>query len=188
MASITTILGTDSLASSRIVLNDNFDLINEEVIEIKELLDVEAGTLTLAGDINANQLNLVDSGVNLFVVNTSGISASLPVSLDGSLVLGAGLEKSIALVQAMPIQNAYSKSAYVLDATHSNLSGGTNIVAPGNQGQEVTFIASGGSISISEANIAGATSVSIANNGTLTLRYYNTLWYIISHFNATIAV
>ena len=58
MASITTILGTDSLASSRVVLNDNFSSLNDEIVEIGTLLNVATQTLTLSGDINAKQLNL----------------------------------------------------------------------------------------------------------------------------------
>ena len=186
MASITTLLGTDSLASSRIVLNDNFASINDDLIEVRDILDVSSQTLTLTGDVNAKQLNLKNGGVNLFIVNTSDITASLPFTMEDSLILGAGLEKSIAAVAVMPTANSYAKSAYVLDA--SSLTG-TNVVAAGNAGQEVTFIAQGiGGITIDPSNIAGATAVSIANNGTLTLRFYGAFWYIISYFNSTVTV
>lgn len=185
MASITTLLGTDSLASSRIVLNDNFASINDDLIEVRDLLDVSSQTLTLTGDVNAKQLNLKNGGANLFIVNTSDITASLPFTMEDSLILGAGLEKSVAAVAAMPTANTYAKSTYVLDASVLT---GTNVVADGNAGQEVTFIASAGVITIDPTNIAGATAVSITMNGTLTLRFYNGLWYIISYFNSTVTV
>jgi len=187
MASITTLLGTDSLASSRIVLNDNFASINDDLIEVRDLLDVNSQTLTLTGDVNAKQLNLRNGGVNLFTVNTSDITASLPFTMEDSLIVGAGLEKSIAAVAVMPTASAYAKSTYVLDGTALT---GTNLVADGNAGQEVTFIGSNlvnsAVITIDPSNIAGATAVSIAINGTLTLRFYNGMWYIISYFNTTI--
>jgi len=185
MASITTLLGTDSLASSRIVLNDNFASINDDLIEVRDLLDVSSQTLTLTGGVNAKQLNLKNGGANLFIVNTSDIIASLPFTMEDSLILAAGLEKSVAAVAAMPTANAYAKSTYVLDA--SGLTG-TNVVADGNVGQEVTFVASAGVITIDPTNIAGATAVSIALNGTLTLRFYDGLWYVISYFNSTVTV
>jgi hypothetical protein len=185
MASITTLLGTDSLASSRIVLNDNFASINDALIEVRDLLDVGSQTLTLTGDVNAKQLNLKNGGANLFIVNTSVITASLPFTMEDSLILEAGLEKSVAAVSAMPTTGAYAKSAYILDA---GILTGTNVVAAGNAGQEVTFIASAGVITIDPSNIAGVTAVSIANNGTLTLRFYGALWYIISYFNSTVTI
>jgi hypothetical protein len=103
--------------------------------------------------------------------------------MEDSLILEAGLEKSVAAVSAMPTAGAYAKSAYILDAS---ILTGTNVVAAGNAGQEVTFIASAGVITIDPSNIAGVTAVSIADNGTLTLRFYGALWYIISYFNSTI--
>lgn len=187
MASITTLLGTDSLASSRIVLNDNFASINDDLIEVRDLLDVSSQTLTLTGGVNAKQLNLKNGGANLFIVNTSDIIASLPFTMEDSLILTAGLEKSVAAVAAMPTANAYAKSTYILDASASGLTG-TNVVADGNVGQEVTFVASAGVITIDPTNIAGATAVSIALNGTLTLRFYDGLWYVISYFNSTVTV
>ena len=184
MASITTILGTDSLASSRVVLNDNFSSLNDEIVEIGTLLNVATQTLTLSGDINAKQLNLKNGGVNLFTVNTSDVISHLPLTVESSITLEAGLKKSVSgAVGQMPNANAYVKTTYLLLA--SSLTG-PNTVTAGDEGQEVTFIASGGDVVIGNTTITGTSfNLTIAQNGTLTLRYSNGTWYIISYFNVT---
>ena len=188
MASITTLLLTDSLSSSRIVLNDNFAAINNEVNEIAGLLDVSAQTLTLTGSINAGSLNVaVSGGSNLFVVNSSDIIASVPVTLEDSLVLEAGLSHSISNgITTMPAANSYAKTTYIVDAS---VLSGINAVAAGNDGQDVTFIAANADFTIDSTNIAGVTqNIIIATNGTVTLRYSvaNSLWYVISYANAIV--
>ena len=182
MASITTILGTDSLASSRIVLNDNFAAINDQVEDLATLLNDSTQTLTLTGNVNAAGLSLASGGSNLLVVNSSDVTASVPVTLEDSLVLEGGLRHSVDAVSVMPAANTYTKSTYVLDG--STLTG-VNVVADGDNGQTVTFIAANGTITLDTTNIAGATSLAIAGNGSVTLRYYNNSWYVVSSFLVT---
>lgn len=183
MASITTILGTDSLASSRVVINDNFASINDQVGDIAGLLDVSTQTLSLTGNVNAKELSLVNGGSSLFQVNTSDITASLPLTVEASLILKGGLEHSIAQAQIMPAANDYTKSTYVLDGAALNTPNTVN-VAP--DGQTVTFIADG-SVTIDATGIAGVTAnIVISDNGTLTLRCYNSLWYVVSYANAAV--
>ena len=181
MASITTILGTDSLASSRIVLNDNFAAINDQVEDLATLLNDSTQTLTLTGNVNAAGLSLASGGSNLLVVNSSDVTASVPVTLEDSLVLEGGLRHSVDAVSVMPAANAYTKSTYVLDGSVLT---GANVVADGDNGQTVTFIADG-AITLDTTNIAGATSLAIADNGSVTLRYYDNSWYVVSSFLVT---
>jgi len=183
MASITTILGTDSLASSRIVINDNFASVNDEVEDIAGLLDVSNQTLTITGNINAAGATLASGGSNLLVVNTSNIIASLPVILEDSVEVGGGLTHAISAVSAMPAANSYTKSTYVLDGAVLT---GVNTIADGDAGQTVTFIADG-DVTLDQNDIAGATTnVTVLNNGSITLRFYNNDWYVISYANATV--
>ena len=45
MAAIKTILGTDTVSSSRLILNENFASINQQLSEFSQLLDtIEAGS------------------------------------------------------------------------------------------------------------------------------------------------
>ena len=186
MASITTILGTDSLASSRIVLNDNFASINDEVGDITTLLDVNLQNLTLTGGVSASTLTLTGK----LVVNSSDIIASLPLTVEDSLILTGGLQHSVAQAAVMPAANSYNKSTYLLDGATLT---GVNVLTDGDNGQTVTFIAENGSITIdtSLGLVAGASTSSnivIAQNGTLTLRFYAGLWYVVSYFNALVTV
>jgi len=185
MASITTILGTDSLSSSRIVINDNFATINDQVAGIANLLDVNTQSLTLTGTMGASGLSIVNGGNPSFIVNASDITASLPLTVNKSLILAGGMQDSVAAVSAMPSANLYGKTTYVLDSTVLN---GVNVIASGNNGQTVTFIASGAAgIQINSSNIGGVSAnFTIADNGTITLRYFNAVWYVISHANTTL--
>lgn len=182
MASITTLLATDSLASSRIVLNDNFTALNDELTDVTSVLDPDNETLTLSGAAQAGTLSIVGSGSNRFVVNASDVVSSLPHTMEAKLILEEALRHSvIAGIIQMP--TAYAATTYVLDATA--LPSPSTVVA-GEAGQEITLIADGGSVTLDTANIAGATAAVINDNGTLTLRFHNTLWYIISDVNCTL--
>ena len=181
MATITQILGTDSLSSSRIVLNDNFTAINDQVEDIAGLLDVNTQTLTLTGNLNADGIQLTSGK---FTVNSSAITLGLETTVGNTLILNGGLRHSVtpSIVTAMPT-NGYSFTTYRLDAPDITIANGDEI------GQEITLFAEIGNTNIlNPNNIAGVTSVSISENGTLTLRYISEgLWCIISSFNCTIA-
>lgn len=182
MASITSILATDSLSSSRIVLNDNFAAINDELNDIAEVLDPQAQTLTLTGVIGAAGLNIINGG-NLFIVNSTDIIASVPVTTEDLLILEGGMLHSISSgITALPAVNAYDRTTYVIDATAFT---GAQVINAALNGQTVTFISDGGDFSVNPSNIAGATEVTIHDNGALTLRYSTaaSLWYVISAVN-----
>lgn len=184
MASITTLLATDSLASSRLVLNDNFNALNDELTDVTSLLDPDNETITLTGAGQLGTLSIVGGGSNRFVVNASDIVSSLPHTMENELILEEALRHSvIAGATSMPAANSYAATTYVLDAAAL---GGANVVNAGDAGQEITLIADGGVVTIDSANIAGATAVEINDNGTLTLRFHNTMWYIISDVNCTL--
>ena len=179
MASITTILGTDSLASSRILINDNFASLDDNLDQVTGLLDPQYQTLALTGSVSAKELILTDGG-NLFVVNTSNITASLPVTLENTLTLEAGFIHSVATVNAVPTANNYTKTTYLLNNT------GVSTLPAGYEGQEVTIIADG-NVEIDASSVAGVSAnFTINGNGTLTLRQVNSLWYVISHANTTL--
>lgn len=184
MASITTILGTDSLASSRILINDNFASLDDNLDQITGLLNVQTQSLALTGTVSASELNLTSGGSNLFVVNASDIIASLPVTLENTLILEGGFRHSVAAVSAVPTANNYEKSTYLLDA--SGLAQQPLVFPAGDEGQEVTIIADGSNVQLDVTNIAGPTAATILPNGTLTMRYHNTSWYLISDVNCTL--
>lgn len=180
MASITTLLATDSLASSRIVLNDNFAALNDELSDIAGLLDTSAQTLTLTGSISGGSLALA----NVLTANSASINAAVPFTAEAEVILEEGFRHSI-VNPAAQMPTTYTATTYVLDGTQlSNVT-----VSAGNSGQEVTFIAEGADVSVNmnTSDIAGATNITILQNGTLTLRYVGSFWYIISDVNCNIS-
>jgi hypothetical protein len=190
MATITQILGTDSLSSSRIVLNDNFTAINDQLEDVTGLLDVDTQTITLTGGVNASSISLAAGGTNRFIVNASGITLGLETTVEGILILDGGLRHSVTLsaLTEMPGAQSYSLTTYVIDGTATAIAAGANVVEAGVEGQEITLIAESDAIAIDIANITGPTALTINQNGTLTLRWHAGAWYIISSFNCAITV
>lgn len=190
MATITTILGTDSLSSSRIVINDNFTAINDQVEDLANLLDVSSETLTLTGTVNAAGISLASGGTNRLIVNGSGITLGLETTVEDTLILNAGLRHSVttSAITAMPAAQSYALSTYIIDGTAGAIAAGANVVEAGEEGQNITLIADGDDVEIDVTNITGPTAVTILQNGTLTLRWHDGAWYIISSFNCTITV
>tara|TARA_B110000238_G_scaffold6334_1_gene6414 strand:+ start:397 stop:948 length:552 start_codon:yes stop_codon:yes gene_type:complete len=176
MASITQILGTDSLSSSRIVLNDNFQQINDELTSISNLLDVSTQTLTLTGSIGGSSLNI--NGI--LTADSTSVNVLKPITITSVLTLQGGLIYSVATGSVGIMPALYTKSTYVLDGTALTT---TNVVVLGTEGQHVTFIAAG-DVSIDATNVAGVlANFTIKDNGTLTLRRVGSSWYVISHAN-----
>jgi hypothetical protein len=188
MANITTILGTDSVSSSRIVINNNFSALNSELLNIAGVLNTTTQALTLTGLITGGTLRIYD-GSNLFKVDSTEIIANLPIKLNQEVVLGNGLIYSVdSNPTTLPIANAYDDTTYVLNSTTFNT---TILLAAADEGQEITLIADGGSITISNSNIIGiAASVVMSNGGSLTLRYIGGSiagFVIISAFKCTVS-
>jgi len=189
MASITTILGTDSVSSSRIVLNNNFAALNDELADIANVLNTSTQVLTLTGLITGGTLR-INNGSDLFKVESNEINANLPIKLNQEVVLGDGLIYSIDSNPTSLPQSAvdYQDTTYVLNSVVFNT---TVSLAAASAGQEITLIANGGTITISNSNIIGvAASVVMSNGGSLTLRYITSPingFVIISAFKCTVS-
>lgn len=186
MASITNLLATDSLASSRIVINDNFNSLNDELTDVTDLLDPTQQTLSISGGIQASGITLIDGSLKFSVTSTDvTVGTGIGFTAGGVVVLEQGFRHSIVTgATTVPGAGQYFATTYGLDASAF---GSAVTLAAGDAGQEITLIAEGGQIVIDHTNIAGATSVTILADGTLTLRYVGSFWYIISHVNCTVA-
>ena len=187
MANITTILGTDSVSSSRIVINNNFAALNSELLDIagpSGLLDVDAQTLTLTGLITGGTLR-INNGADLFKVESNEINAYLPIKLNQEVTLGKGLIYSIypGGLTVLPLANAYDHTTYVLDATNPVFSNPV-ILSDADNGQEFTLVSIGGIVEITPDNIIGTdgSDIIINDGGTLTLRYITAVGLSISGF------
>ena len=183
MATISLIQGTDSLSSSRITLNDNFTAINDEVGTLTALLDPTTANITGISSIATTELNVAAGASAIFTTALNTLATVTTTT--GILNINAGITyKSVAVGGLMPAALAFAHSTYIVDATTATLPITLN---QANEGQEITILASGGIVTADVANIAGVvTSASIAQDGTLTLRWVGTSWYVVSSFLATI--
>ena len=185
MATISLIQGTDSLSSSRITLNDNFTAINDEVGTVTALLDPTTANITGISSIATTELNVAAGASAIFTTALNTLATVTTTT--GILNINAGITyKSVAVgTGGMPGLTSFAHSTYIVDAT---LASPITLNQP-NEGQEITIIADGGAVIIANANaaIAGVvTSVSIAQYGTLTVRWVGSKWYVVGSFLATI--
>ena len=85
-------------------------------------------------------------------------------------------------VTSLPSVEAYTKTVYILNAGPLS-----NPLLPGaDPGQQITFIASGGSITFNPSVFQGISSVSIAANGSITVIYIGAKFHIVASQRATI--
>jgi len=192
MASITTILGTDSVSSSRIVINNNFAALNQELADISTLFNTTSQTLTLTGLITGGTLKVNNGTIDTFKVNNADADVNVPINFNQDVTLNKGLMHSVYYnATTLPAANAYEYTTYILDATAPAFFGNSVVLADADHGQEITFIANGGMVEIdtSSTNIAvsNSSNISINENGSLTLRYIDDtgLFYVISSSNCS---
>lgn len=185
MANITLILGTDSVSSSRVTINDNFSNINAELADIAGVLDTANETITLAGAASFGTLNVASGKL---VVNNTSVSTNTALNVGGRLTASADVKYSIKKIgplsgtNDLPAANAFSHATYVVDSvaiTNATL----NV---GDDGQEIVIISSGGNLNISTTNISGVTQVTLKDKATLKLRFVDNVWHIVS-FNHKVA-
>lgn len=181
MANITNILGTDSVSSSRVIINDNFASINSELANIAALLDTTNETITLSGAAALGSVNVANNKV---IMNSTAFTTTLPTTINGKFTLGAASVQSIKNVNTgdLPLAGQFAHCIYAIDGTAI-----TNVnLNTGDAGQEIVLTAEGGDVVVNPANIAGTTGLTIHNHGAITLKFLGTAWYIVGSNNCTI--
>lgn len=187
MASITTILGTDSVSSSRIVINNNFAALNNELGSIAALLNTTNQTLSLTGEIKGGTLRANNGTIDTFQVSQTAIVANVEAAFNEAVQLNNALILNIEDGVTSISTDGYTASTYILDANTPAFA--APILLPvAENGQEIVLIAEGGIITLDTSNFAGATGVIINAGGSVTLRYSGTTseFYVISAMNADI--
>jgi len=182
MANITQILGTDSLSSSRIILNDNFSALNTELSEISTLLNTTSQTLSLIGNVRAGSLTINNGSIDTLLVTSGDATFNVETSFDAHVNLQKGVVYSVAggttPVTELPTDGGWEHSTYVMDSTSFTT---PVTLAIAREGQEITLIPSGDSIIFNFSNIAGETvNITLDDNKAMTLRYIGSSWYVIS--------
>ena len=184
MASITTILGTHSLSSSRLTINNNFSNVNEELGLIANVLDTTSSTLSLTGAITAGTLSLNAGTLNTFNVTASSFEAGVEATFKENVILEKSLQFTVAPTVNFPTGNP-TLGAYIYTGSNDVALGGST------NGQTLTIIAStafqmqGTDLD----NINGAdTEISVLQNGSISfIGSYDGTWWITGSHNATIS-
>ena len=90
--SVTEILGTDSLSGSRLVINDNFNILTSEINAMENYFSPSAGTITNLNNLQTNALR-VGLGTVRLDINASTFDIIADVNVDGGNVSlnGGGL-------------------------------------------------------------------------------------------------
>lgn len=181
MATTTTILGTDSISSSRGVINTNFDLVNVDLTALKGLLDTGTESITLTGLAKSGSLEVT----NVLTANTSnGVAFTTAAIFNNDVTLKAVKYTSTTAVIILPAANTFANSVYLLNSgSGASISQGLN---DGDSGQEIMLVANGGAdgfvITPTASNIIGVTtSLTLDGNDFALLRFVNSKWHIINH-------
>ena len=188
MANITQILGTDSLSSSRPVINSNFQLLNDDIADIQALIDPTNATIQGISSATVQSLTVVNNTASIASFTTTSINLNVDVEAAARMTMGGeimktGIEGSAASPTGTTTPGSLTESTYFIN---------TGFTLPaGISGQEVTLI----NVDTSDVTILavagidlGATSISLdGQNSTVTLRFINNIWYVIASHAATIS-
>lgn len=187
MANITEILGTDSVSSTRPVINSNFELLNDELASVTALLNPVTGVLSGLTSATAQQLSVVD-GTTLFVVNSSGAQIGTAATFTSAATFGGTIIKSGVAGSATDATQQLTPSS--LNKSTYFIAGNFGIPV-GVDGQEVTLInVASATVMIQPVNgseIAASTIALNEANSTVTLRCFNSKWYVVGSHNTTIS-
>lgn len=128
--SLTTINGTDSVASTRITINDNFATVGSAVNSLLSIINIATGLFDNSSYGSNNNIvtgNLTSSGVSGITITTGNLSISTGnITLGGKIDFGSGTNVSIKRTS----HTINSGSIYVLDiAGYTGV--GAGATAPG---------------------------------------------------------
>lgn len=163
---VTTINGTDSLSGSRIVINDNFNILASEINAIEVFVDPDAGVINNLNDLKTESLRV---GLNtvLLDINSSTFDILTDVKFNGNILLNGGnlvrnntdpqiLDDAFA-GPSLNIQIGTSTAVptYTIERVGNSSTGSLTIqVHDGLIGQELIFVyseATGGTVDIKGA-------------------------------------
>jgi hypothetical protein len=148
--SVTEILGTDSLAGSRLVINDNFNVLADAVNDMLVYLNTSAGTFTNLTSITTNSLTVGLSSPKL-QVTTSVFNITASPTIQGNLELQGNLyrdnvdstlinEVTTAPSLAKNIGSSVAAPTYTIERVSNNGTAPITLTMfEGEIGQEIIF-------------------------------------------------
>jgi hypothetical protein len=171
---VTEILGTDSLSSSRVTLNDNFLDLQDEIQDLKALLDPQTNTLT-GVDITANSITIsgAPGTATLMATTATALTVTGDTDLKGATIKSGAQGTIGAGITTMP--TTLADSTYFVDLASAGTLG---LNTASSDGTEITLIATTTG-NVDATLVAAATSIAMDAGNTLTLRFFVSDWYVI---------
>ena len=177
--SVTEILGTDSLSGSRLVINDNFNILASEINAMEVYFNPTAGTLNNLNDVKTESLRVGLSTV-LLDINASTFDILTNVESTGNITLtGAGLFRNDVDPQTLndtfagpsltiEVGTSTAIPPYTIERVgNSSTSSLTIQLHDGAIGQEIFFVYSEAQTGV--VNIAGAITDLVLPGGLTTV-------------------
>ena len=177
--SVTEILGTDSLSGSRLVINDNFNILASEINAMEVYFNPTSGTLNNLNDVKTESLRVGLSTV-LLDINASTFDILTNVESTGNITLtGAGLFRNDVDPQTLndtfagpsltiEVGTSTAIPPYTIERVgNSSTSSLTIQLHDGAIGQEIFFVYSEAQTGV--VNIAGAITDLVLPGGLTTV-------------------
>ena len=149
--SVTEILGTDSLSGSRLVINDNFNVLASEINSMEVYFSPSAGTITNLNNLSSEALRVGLSTI-LLDINASTFDILTNVKMTGNLnMTGAGIFRNDTNIQTLndvfaggspiPVGTSTAIPAYTMNRVGNSTASPIAITLnSGSIGQEIFFI------------------------------------------------
>lgn len=202
----TEILGTDSISASRIVINDNFAILRDEINSIEAYIDPNAGTIDGLNSLASLELRVGPSGNYMLELTGTGFNINTALDINGNLNLnGIVSHNSFGLIDEASFTGTATVNPLTGFANYSVVHATTSDfiieILPGNPGQEISFYCEqhGGGDIIIQAEGSTVFVIDSSNNtvslddigSSVTLKYVidstnNGAWYIVSSHNITL--
>lgn len=204
---VTEILGTDSISASRIVINDNFAILRDEVNSIQTYLDTNAGTIDGLNSLETLNLSVGQPGNYVLEASLNNINLNIDTVLNGNITIdGTISNNSFGILDETTFPTGITTinpvngfSNYVI--VHSSTSTFNIVLDEGLPGQLITLSIEqkgGGDIILSSGTnttfVLDTSSNEISFNdigSTVTMKYMidstnNGAWFIVSSHNITL--
>jgi len=203
---VTEILGTDSISGSRIVINDNFAILKDEINSIEAYLDPDAGTIDGLNSLSTQELYVGAPGSYNLEITGTAFNVNMDVDINSNITISGllnidsfGLLDEAAFTGIVSITPATGFANYTI--VHTSTSDFAIELGAGNPGQDVSFFLEqkgGGSVliqaSTGEVFVIDVTNDKVSLNdigSSVTLRYVtdsvnNGAWFIVNSYNVTL--
>lgn len=202
----TEILGTDSISGSRIVINDNFSILRDEINAIESYLDPDAGTVDGLNSLTTTELFVGPSGNYNVELTSTTFNINIDADVNANMTINGlvnidsfGLLDEAAIPGGAILDPTTGSASYTVK--HSTANDFTIELGAGNPGQDVSFFLEqkGSGNVIIQAEAGAVFVLDITNDkvslddigSSVTFRYVtdstnNGAWFIVASHNATL--